>query len=413
MEILKGKEEMFNQLFKKKVIVNKNKKDAKLVEIYLEATEPKLSRLFNNLYQKYRKGTQQDFISDCILLSWEAIERFEIEGNGNWEDILDGLDQLNRKKLISYISNSVRFNIIKKVNPDLKYTTRQIEGKKQHVAILFDSISLSTLIMDSESEVELGEKVDSTQSVWSNSFKNDYKVSAFIEWFQQNKERILIKSQLDFLEKMKGAQKVEGYTDNDIEELTGVPANKVSKKLKRIEIRVLKAWENERENHEKSFSAREKEAEIRLWNKPITIFYNAEPSVQNAELTKWLMGNFNKSKVANIVYDSLNFEDSKIVTRHINQENNKALPVHILNQIMVSIFKRQKELKIPAIKSNKVYKEPNLKFQAWEEEEKERRKQPCLVYKNDELVDVLYDNAITVGTKIVRLTTDGFELEKG
>jgi len=409
---LKPQKQLFNQLFQKNVKKFKGQRNGKNIDSSLICTEPKLDRYIKKQYSKYKKGSYNNFFTECMLLSWEAIQKFDILDDGNWRGILDRTDKKNFNRVISYIKTTIKFDVIKKVNPKLKYTTAKIGGEREHVAYKIEPSSLEVPIYESaDSVIQLKDIINQDSDFWANkSYTEDYRYTHFINWYEENKEDILIDSQLELLKNLQKANLVEGYSPKDVEDITGVPSNKINTRLKRIERRILKVWEKENPLGEKTFQDVRRENEINLWEEFIEIMMDQDNlEIQNKKLTVWIQKNSYREEIIKLT-EVLEKEELITFNKYINYSEIGEIPVEILSKLVIAIEKRIKTLKMPYITKNekKEHKKSN-KFEEWEERQKELKNQPVYVYNKDrELIRIVTGyNKKKKGTYIINITPTG------
>lgn len=339
------KEELFNQLFEKKVKKHETSQEGSYVDVSIQVNNQALKSNFDNLYRKYKpQHSYSDFINECILHSWHAIQRFEIKDGGNWNGILDGTDLANIGRLITNIKITVKHEIIKFQNQDVKYTRGEVDGVKgQHVSLKFNMNSLDSILVSADgADSSLVDVIGADSAFWG--IENiEYKTNHFVQWFKANKERFLYKSQIQFLDDLAKAQKAEGYTSNDVYQITGTAGHKVNTKLRRIEATILKHWVEENPAGQKSLLQLEKEEEMALWADLMELM-NEDPANQNEMMSEWLLDNFDNEKVANTVYDNVDVEESIAVTRLVNGKDQGQIKGSILYKVIKKVEKRVEQL---------------------------------------------------------------------
>lgn len=245
------KEIIFNQLFEMKVKYYKSPRDGKYCDTEVTCKNKSLNHYIRQTYNKYRgySGAYSNFFNEAVLIAYKAIQKFEpLDGVNSYEGIVRGTDELNRNRLINYIKLSIKYNIIKQVNPELKYTTRtNDEGEKKHVAYKLSYESLDEVINpDSEDgPITLGDTLTESDSLFSSQSEDyAYKNNHFIQWFKDNKEEILVESQLRFLADIESSQSVGGMSPEDLMDKHG-PVGEFNRKLSRLGQRVEKRYKEE------------------------------------------------------------------------------------------------------------------------------------------------------------------------
>lgn len=345
MQNTKQKQEIFNQLFKKGVHKHNGSKDQKFVDVNLEVKDSSLKYFFDNQYNKYKKGSYSDFISECIYWSWKAICRFEIQDEGTWEGIIDGTDQHNLNRLRANIKVTVRAEAIRFMNKNMKYTTKRTNGEVENIAIKLETASLDSILVDSLNEETLLSTLAEDSNFWGTN-DEEYYHNHFVQWFNENKEKMLLNSQIKLLEDLVGLQKIEGYTKDDVEEKTGIPSYSVATRLKRINERVLKQWNKENPLGAKGFRQLEKEKELHMWHELIYIAEDESDLLnQNQLITDWVVKNFDNTKLADLIYiNAESVEESKQITKIVNKITGGKLPAKTIYKLVNNGYKRIEEL---------------------------------------------------------------------
>lgn len=233
------KRDVLNELFELEVINSQQR-----VTTRINCKNKALNAHFNNLHRKYSfKISYDTFFTECIYWSFQALEKFTLE-SGSWEGVLDGTNQKGRGQLINYIKTTVENQAIRFANPDTLFTTRKVNGKREHVQIELVFSSLDALIMDSE-----GDQSTLINSIAENQNHLDrdtrkYKINHFVAWFENTKHLILQDSQLKLLEELPEALNDDSKTFNGayLQEELGILPNNLPKYLDRIKERTLKAY---------------------------------------------------------------------------------------------------------------------------------------------------------------------------
>lgn len=413
------KEQVFNQLFEKKVKRHTNSTDKAFVEVSIQVNNQALKNNFDNLYKKYKpKHSYPDFINECIVHSWTAIQRFEVKDSGSWEGILDGTDKLNIGRLITNIQLTVRMEIIKFQNEDVKYTRGEVDGVKgQHVSMKFNMNSLDSILVSADgADSSLVDVIGADANFWGIE-DVEYKTNHFVRWFNENKERILYSSQVKFLNDLAKCQKIEGYTENDVYEVTGTPSYKVNGKLKRIETTILRYWEQENPAGQKTLLQLEKEEELALWDDLMSLL-DEDPANQNEMMSEWLLDNFENDKVANMVYDNVNEAESIEVTRLVNGKDLGVISATILYKVIDKVEARINQLKAFNTEVKHVHKPVNNKVKQYKDKLEKWNKSDTFVYnKEGELINKLpfketvrKNNIIIIQPNGLHIATSGQQL---
>lgn len=381
------KELYFEGLFTQQVKKYATETDGKFVDVVIVCTNKSLEIFFNKLYSKYKvKHSYNDFMNECIYWSYFSIQRFQIRDEGTWEGMIDGTDKPNIGRLISNIKTTVENEIIRFMNEKVLYTTKRTDGVKEHDRLVVNTTSLDTVLANSEGGTEtLLNMISSEMNFWS--VKDGYKLNHFLEWFNEHKERILTKSQVQYLNNMAKAQHLgDGYTENDVAEVTGVSDTNRSTYTKRIKERVLKAWEKENPMGQKTQLQMMKEKEIELYTPLIDLIYVEETAGQNKAISDWFIANLDNEKVNNLVYDNTAKEESIAVTHaYVNKGDQIVIPSKVLYKLVALVEKRLDYLQVmdttsTPIQSNPVNKKKNIERA---NKRKEFIEQPCYVYDKE------------------------------
>lgn len=297
---------IFESLFEHKAMKYQTAKDGVYATIEVECKNDVLKKHMNQLYRKY-KGSQMSFDeiqSEYQLWAWKAIERFEIENDSECrsglEGLLDGSDVKNYNKLIKNIKTTCNHQIYRFCNPDAKFTRGELNGVKgQHITLKIQVDSLDAILFDDNKN--LNELMQDSDSVFNN-VDDEYHVTYFHNWFEENKENILTKSQLKLLEDLKKCKKVEGYTINDVEKYTGVPSNKINTRLKRISERIQKKWCLESHNHIKNRLELERDSKIEMLREFVLMADDSTNlETQNLRLSNWFKKYHNNTTVMDLM----------------------------------------------------------------------------------------------------------------
>jgi hypothetical protein len=379
----------FEGLFENKVIRLPYAKDGKLVDFTLACTNQSLNNFFNNQYNKYKKkNTHQDFMAECMFWSNKAIERFQVRDGGSWEGILDDTDKPNIGRLITNIKNTVEFELIRYMNNDVKYAKKTIDGESKHVKYKFSMASLDSILLGAEGEeTALVNIVAEDMGYWSP--KMGYQANHFKQWFEENAERILTKSQYQLIENLKKSQhQQDGYTRNDVYAVTGVSDKNLATYMKRIRERILKAFEKENPMGQKTQLEMYKDAEIKLWTGLLELVYVEETDNMNANISAWLLANLDNEKVSNMLYDNITAKESIAVTSAY--KSGGVIPAKVLYTVIAKVEDRLDYLAQMDTTSVKFYKKESEMgrwtpeaHKAYNNSLKDWKQQECLVYDKD------------------------------
>lgn len=385
------KEDFFNELFVSRVVKYTNPVDGKRVDNVLISTNSSLQNFFEKLYHKHKiKYSLSDFISECQYWSYMAIMKFEIRDDGDWEDMIAGTDKANIGRCITAIKNTVEPEIIRFLADGIKFNTTSINGEVFNTATSVKFSSLDRMIISEDgNEANLMDEISADMSFWTE--KHDYMANQFIEWFRENKDRILTKSQLSLLKNLQKVAYGDGTTSaKEIERVTGKKSTLIqSQYLKGIKTRMLKAWEKEKSSYAKTQLQLQVEAEVTLWTELMDIIYmDDELSFQNYKISQWFAQNINNSTVMNLIYDNLVGEDISNVMRAIDKHEIASKTIYKLIDL---VEKRLNKLQVMDTSSVKFYKRV-IEMGKWTKEahkeyatyHKEFTQAPCYVYRLNE-----------------------------
>ena len=336
------KEEFFNTIFEQQVKRYPNSIDKKNLEVSLICTNPALANHFAKLFKKYNiNHSYGDYLTECTFWAYRAIQRFEIKDEGSWEGIIAGTDKANLGRLINNIKTTVDFEIYKFANADAKFTMGKAEpeGESGHITLKMEVGSLDQLLENDSAGVDLLDILSDEHALWSNK-EEEYSLSYFSEWFEAHKAEILTTSQLKLLEDLKMCRKVEGYTTNDVYEVTGVDSFRINTKLKKMAARVEKAWAKENPLDFKNRLEMQRDGELAIWNEVMDLVKDEEDlKFQNLRLTNYFMEHYETEKVANLVVDNLMGEDIILFNRIYKNRGaiQIALPAQVLYKLINAV----------------------------------------------------------------------------
>lgn len=388
------KEQYFEELFTQHVKKFATETDGKFIDVTTKSTNKSLEIFFNKLYSKYKvKNNYNDFLNECIYWTYFAIQRFTVRDGGSWEGMIGGTDKANIGRLITSIKTTVEHEVIRFINDGVIYTSkRDEEGKVEHAKYKFTFSSLDAILMGAEGEeTSLINMVGDEQGFWGN--KEGYASSHFIQWFNENKERVLTASQLQLLDNLsKCSHEKDGYTENDISQYVGFNSKKVGEYLERIKGRVMKAWRKENSLGQKTQLELMKDAEVELWTSLIDLVYTEDTAGQNKAISDWFIAHLDNDKVANMVYDHIDKEASIAVTNaYVNRGGQTAIPSKVIYTLVAKVEDRLDYLQQLETESVKFYKKETEMGRWTPQAHKEHaqglkawKEQTCKVYKRNE-----------------------------
>ncbi len=338
------KEVFFNQLFEQRVVKYPTERDGKFIDVAYQCNNESLHNFINKLYNKYKiKHSFTDYMSECMYWTNIAIQRFNIRDDSSWAFIIAGTDRPNIGKLISSIKTTIEKEIIKFNNPDTKWTTKREGSANRHVAYKYSFTSLDQVLMDKDNNsTSLVQTVSSDKSYWIS--KEGYQMNEFIKWFSENKEDILLKSQIRFLNNLEKCQhERDGYTENDIEAVTGVPHRLIGTYLQRIKDRVEKAWSKEN-NTGRSIAQISIDTEISMWDE-LTDIVNCEDQdlqAQSENFTYWIKNHLEEDIVSNMLADAFDSQETQTMVKSF--KDNTSIPNILLYKFYSLVEARLQKL---------------------------------------------------------------------
>lgn len=409
------KNKLYSQLFQTRVIKVRNNWENVGVKVILECTDQRLVAHMNKLYKKYKRALQSkaDFNSEYMLWAWRAIERFEINDPGeSWAQLLEGNSPVLLGKVIKNIKRTTEHEIYRYANPDAKFTRGEVDGVKgQHITLKLQIESLDGLLFsnDGEDSSTLEDFITEEDSLFGNNITEQYYINYFSKWFNENKERILVKSQLELLENLNKCRKVEGYTINDVQEYTGVPSNKINTRLKRIQHRVLKAWELEKPVFKNRLEL-ERDSKIELLSEFVAIANDdSNLDTQNLRLTNWLKRTFNTTLVMDML-DEIMTKEETILTNRVLQGGSGQIPSTVLYKLLSRVEEALDKLKQADCSTKPVIKKKDPLIQERENNRKIQQQGLVYVYQGDEFDKIIVDVPKRKKNNIVYVLPSGLQV---
>lgn len=344
------KENVFNDLFGKRVVEYPVSKNGQSVGVYLEVKNQRLYYHLEELKMKYGfKKNDSDMQSEYISQSWDAIMKFkpetenELEG---WKALSSGTDEKLFNQLINYIKTTVGYKMYEFVNPNAFRTTTTVDGERVHYTLVMEFESLDELLSNEiGDEPSLPVELTDESNVFNNTMYS-YYISYFQKWFEENKEDILVESQLEFLENLKKCSRNPYLTAEEFEEVTGVRWSDYSRRLRRIEGRIARAWEKSQPK-KKSRKQVVDEKILKYLQEYMEIISESNPETQNLELTNHLVKGMKDKdlefEVFKITNNVLKGERLIEFNRIVNNNNFNGVPLRaqslyaITNEVAIRI----------------------------------------------------------------------------
>lgn len=318
----KWKEMIFNSWFEKRTIKFKEQRNGKFCDSQIIFKHKAFSKTFSNCYKRFQKHytERNDCICDCIMLTWEGINAFEINGESTWEQIATGNDPKNYGKLVTYCKGYVTHELERKLYPKICTSTKidTPEGKKFFLVYYnVEPESLNRLInwKGEKEKIELINCMD--KSYWTK--KEEYKMNLFMQWAIENMEDILNENQLKFLQKLEDANYSKLDAEYD-EELIGIDRNNIRQRLKRIYEKLAKEYAKAHKFFDGGYMIQTLNAELKVFKKVLDILDNEEIEEKeiNARLSAQILKSMNNSHFERLLYDNLDNKTMKTIIRMYN-----------------------------------------------------------------------------------------------
>lgn len=366
---------IFNEWFVKQEKFFRTAQNKKYNDVSIKVNLPLLCKIYDDMYKKYCKNYTEkiDCVNDCISYTWEALTKFEPR-NMTWEYLANHDDRKTRNKLMSYVRTIVTESM-KKMHIKSIETTRTIdtpEGKRKfHVYYELEIRSLNILVNPSHSEfqIELVELMEN--SFWDS--RKDYKYCTFVKWFLDNKEEILNKRQLKFLQKLESANYSILDKDYSLQGMNMEGVN-IRSELRKICKSVEKAYKKQNKFITGGFVVEQIDNEIKSLTKMLNSFEKditeckTEKEIIN-RIGKDIMKNLSKEYFQKIIYNDLDYDITKQIIKVYGSSMladeegfqlligstslNKKVITHVMNAIYrkVEYLKRRKEEELKILKT--------------------------------------------------------------
>lgn len=341
IKIKQLKENVFHKYFKKEVINYPVSRGGQTVDTYLDIANTNLDIHFGKMNQKYGfKKSREDLLTEYAYQAFEAIQKFEPKVENielGWEAILKGLDEHLENQLLKYIRTTVTHEMWKFANPDAMKTSTMKDGKKIHYILVMEMESLDNLL-HGDYEDSMPMQLSDENAVFDNTMYS-YYITFFQKWFDERRAEILQPSQIKFLDDLKKLSRDHYLTPEEFEEVTGVKWRNYSKRLRRIESSITRAWEKENPTN-KSRKQIGTEPKIKYLQGFMELVENAEPMTQNLQLTDYLVEGMQDKKVEYEVFKITNeifeLEELKLFNRIVNNKNEKRVSLRAVSLIKVT-----------------------------------------------------------------------------
>lgn len=335
-ETIQGKkQEVFDGMFGKRVLVHHTTKDGKKVDAELVCRDIILGNIVHSMYYRQNAHSLQEYMSEAAFAAWRAIEGFEPQ-ESSWME----MGKADRSRLFRHVNTWVEKELYSLNRDGTQWLRERKDGGRIWHKLSLNMIRLESLASPSEEEdvyAVLGENA----SLYGD--KGAAHASHFLEWFRENQEQLLTRKQNEFYEAAQKCwhEKGSGYTENDIEAYTGVDREFAFRYYKRIETRVLKAWLGE---EKKSFAQRIRERELRTLQGLIDI-YEAEDEEMNLRMSIWFYNLEESDAVGDIIADVL---DGKETQGYVAaRDANTCMPSRSLYKLYAAVEDRVHHLHRP------------------------------------------------------------------
>lgn len=196
---------------------------------------------YSNLRKKavYSDGFE-NFKADYASLCYDIMKSFNpAKHKSNWQEILDLANNNNKQDehtilntFSSYVTTSMQYKLIDEFRSDFVSYGR--DKKKLYLKI--DSINRK--YDDSDDDTEISRVVENSSNIFNNQ-KDKIYTSQINNWFQTDKEKILMKSQIEKL-KLWESLDIYDYSEDKLKKHFGTDRSSVRKILIGIGKRTLK-----------------------------------------------------------------------------------------------------------------------------------------------------------------------------
>lgn len=302
------KRKLFNSWFSKVTKFYKEMRNGKTCDIVIIIKHAPFIQVFNGAYRRNiaHYDTPTDCYSDCMLLMWEGLLKFDIKDDSTWQSIADGTDKENLGKLIRYLKTYVRKEM-NWLNSDYVETTKlTIEDGVRHITHVFYRVtpaSLHHLITPkgTSERVEIGATVEN--SYWTSTQKA--KCSLFHEWLNTCAEDLLKPSHKKLLATLRDAN--YSTFERPTEEYEKVDTRNLKARLKGIYDLLTSSYLKEEKFLTGGFVLQELRKEYDTLAKYIDIFNNQNIEVEELpnRLAKHILNSMDSRYWEHIIYDML------------------------------------------------------------------------------------------------------------
>ena len=312
--------------------------DGKLVDCRLVILEPRLEYFVKQMHKKTKGAVNfVDFYNDCVFVIIEAVMS-KFQAYHGWEVLINRSNKKAFNQLVKFLKNYIKKQALEGYIKEHGYVTSENvklkngEVKKRNVYVTtnFSSIDVTMKDKNEEGEVTLSETLE--HSFW-DVVNDDTKANNFLNWFRNNRNRILTNSQREFLDTLERC----GYSENNKNtkemQKSGINPKSTSTKLKAIEKRILKAWEKEQKFINQSFVEKVISRKISLLQIYLDIYDDhTERNVKQIQLSNFIRAHVDANAIEN-VFDKLSLNEYKIVAKAVQAKS--VIPKDILDKLYV------------------------------------------------------------------------------
>jgi len=334
--------------------------------------------LYSSMKQRNKIIDREDVFQEAALACQLAMMKFKAKGKDdwNWELFASG-DKDHMSYLFGYLKKAVTTQTMD-FEDEMNNTTKQnrYEGEKGEEVSVSTYTSMIISSYDKEMDTEDGMMslmmlLSEEEGLYYQHQNNE--PSHFLEWYRENRERLLTSGQLKFmdqLEKCWHKRGTGGYTVNDASVVTGLAKNSITEKKQTIGKRLLKKYNQEFPFGEKSHLQRFKERQIELFTPFIDLVYCDEEMIdeQNRMISNWIIENMDKPILNDLIYDNLQGED---IFNLVKGYKNEAIPAQTIYKIVELVENHLNGLELMDTSVVAFYKKPEEALGGWTKDKHE------------------------------------------
>lgn len=325
------REEVFNQLVKYDVKKYPTETDGKWVEPRIIITNKPIRATIEAEYKRVRVP-KNDYIADVVTAIYEIVtKRFKLEGD--WEELALGNDRRNWNRLISCIKKEIKYEVPKLYRNGYETTknvkTEDGSTKRVHWYVNANFTSLDNVLINPKDgdKTAIVETVEN--SYWQGKDGGEYEMNLFYQWYKANYERILTKSQVEFIHEL---QKFNYGADDKksamIRQYSDIDTRTIALKLNRIKEKLLKHWKKESKFFKLTYNEQILNKRLNLLKLYFDIVDSDEDlDRQNKRLSNFIIANIDATVIEQII-DTMSEDDRKEI---IYAYQNKTI---IINEVL-------------------------------------------------------------------------------